>query len=72
MSSLLIRDLPATLHHRLKETAARNRRSMTQQAIALLEEALLPAGQEPWPVPFQGKAPLTPRVISRAKREGRA
>lgn len=40
MSGLLIKDFPPELHRRLKEEAERNHRSMTRQAVALLEQAL--------------------------------
>jgi len=40
MAALVIKNLPQKLHRRLKEEAARNRRSMTQHALALLERAL--------------------------------
>jgi len=40
MPGLLIKDLPPDLHTRLKEEAARHHRSMTRQALVLLEQAL--------------------------------
>lgn len=40
MSALLIKDFPPELHQKLKEEAARYHRSMTRQALALLEQAL--------------------------------
>lgn len=40
MAALVIKNLPEKIHLRLKEEAARNRRSMTQHAILLLEQAL--------------------------------
>lgn len=40
MPGLLIKDFPPELHRRLKEEAARYHRSMTRQALALLEQAL--------------------------------
>ena len=39
MPSLVIKDLPADLHRRLKAQAEANHRSMTKEAIALLEAA---------------------------------
>jgi len=35
-----MKDFPPELHRRLKQEAARNHRSMTRQALALLEQAL--------------------------------
>lgn len=40
MTALLIKDFPPELHRKLKEDAARYHRSMTRQALALLEQAL--------------------------------
>lgn len=40
MPGLLIKDFPPELHQKLKEEAARNHRSMTRQALVLLEQAL--------------------------------
>ena len=40
MPGLLIKDFPPELHRRLKEEAARYHRSMTRQALVLLEQAL--------------------------------
>ena len=40
MTGLLIKDFPPELHRRLKEAAARSHRSMTRQALVLLEQAL--------------------------------
>jgi len=40
MATLYLRSLPAALYERLKARAQRNRRSVTQEAIAILEEAL--------------------------------
>jgi plasmid stability protein len=40
MPGLLIKDFPPDLHTRLKEEAARHHRSMTRQALVLLEQAL--------------------------------
>lgn len=40
MPSLLIKDFPPELHRKLKDEAARHHRSMTRQALALLEQAL--------------------------------
>ncbi|MCP5197934.1 MAG: Arc family DNA-binding protein [Gammaproteobacteria bacterium] len=40
MSTLVLRNVPDDLHHRLKEMAAAHRRSMNQEAIVLLKAAL--------------------------------
>ena len=73
MPALLIKNLPAPLHRKLREAALRNHRSMTRQALAILEEGLEePMSTADWPAPFQGPIPLTPRMVNRAKRQGRA
>ena len=59
MPSLLIKDLPPELHRKLKEEAARHHRSMTRQALALLEEAL--SG------PARNAADLLPKPLKPAK-----
>jgi plasmid stability protein len=40
MTGLLIKDIPPELHRKLKDAAARSHRSMTRQALVLLEQAL--------------------------------
>lgn len=40
MATLYIRTLPQVIYRRLKERAKRNRRSLTQEAAVILEEAL--------------------------------
>jgi len=68
----LIKNVPAPLHRRLKEVASRHRRSMTGEALVILEEALSQAATgEDWPAPYRGPFPLTKRVIDKGKRTGR-
>ncbi|MDL5053558.1 hypothetical protein QQ056_08380 [Oscillatoria laete-virens NRMC-F 0139] len=40
MSTLVIKSFPPELHARIKESAAANRRSVTQETIVLLEKAI--------------------------------
>ena len=71
MPGLLIIDVPAPVHRKLKRLASHHRRSMAQEAIVLLEEAL--AAAEPasaWPAPYKGSLPLTPALLRKA-RQGR-
>lgn len=42
MPSLTLKNVPEDLHQRLKEQAERHRRSMNQEAIWILEQALSP------------------------------
>jgi hypothetical protein len=59
MPGLLIKDFPEELHRRLKAEAARHHRSMTRQAMALLEQALT--------APAKGAADLLPDPFKPAK-----
>ena len=72
MSALLIKNIPAPLHRKLKRTAAQHHRSMNREAIALWEEAL---NQMVWvkqfPAPFKARLPLTDKILRQAKRERR-
>lgn len=45
MATLVIRNLPEPLHRKLKERAERNHRSLTKEAVALIEAAV--AGASP-------------------------
>ncbi len=74
MAALVIKDLPDLLHRRLKEEAARNRRSMTQQAIAILEHALAKpsiSGKGEPPPPLELKVRHSHKWIYAAIRRGR-
>ena len=69
MPGLSIKDVPAPVHRKLKRLASHHRRSMTQEALVLLEEALAaaePAGA--WPAPYRGSIPLTPALLRKARR----
>lgn len=74
MPGLLIKEFPEALHYKLKARAARNRRSMTKEALYLLEVALIEeeeAQPRPMPVPIKGTVLLTDEMINSAKQEGR-
>lgn len=73
MPGLLIKEFPDRLHGKLKARAARNRRSMTKEALYLLEKALNEEEEQPPPLPepFQANFLLTDEWLDRAKREGR-
>jgi plasmid stability protein len=71
MAALLIKNLPESLHRRLKAEASRNRRSMAKEVLMLLDRGL--SGQSPPPpAPFKGRFPLTDAWLSRAIRRGRS
>ncbi|MCU1274085.1 MAG: hypothetical protein JWO48_1516 [Bryobacterales bacterium] len=72
MPSLVIRNLSPELHQKLKAAAATHRRSMTQQAIVYLEEAINQTGTHVPPTrPFKARIPLTDTILREAKRERR-
>lgn len=52
MPTLTLKNLPESLHRRLKERAARNHRSLNREAIRLLEQAVAadapPERDEAW------------------------
>ena len=71
MPALVIKNLPAEIHRRLKQDAEQHHRSMTQQAIVILEQGLLRVRPIPDFTPYKGAFPLTNEFINAAKREGR-
>ena len=71
MAALLIKDLPREVHDWLKREAERNRRSMTQQAIVVLEERMRHFRPVKFPPPVRTQTLLTAEFIDQAKREGR-
>jgi plasmid stability protein len=75
MSTLVVKNLPDPLHARLRERASRNRRSVTQEAIHILERGIDEAPSRepvklPPPVKLKG-GPVTTEWILAAIREGR-
>ncbi len=71
MPALLIKDIPREVHEWLKREAENNRRSMTQQAILILEERMRRFRPVSFPPPVRTRTVLTAEFIDRAKREGR-
>lgn len=72
MAALVLKDVPRDLHRWLKEEAERNRRSMTQQAILILEQARSrPLPPVPPPAAIKPLKPYTQSWLSKAMREGR-
>lgn len=64
MPALVIKDLPAEIHRRLKDEATRHHRSMTQQAIVILEQGLHRARPVPVFKAYKGRFPLTNEFIN--------
>ena len=76
MSTLVVKNLPDDLHDRMRERASRNRRSVAQEAIHILEAGIDTAPKRmpielPPLVKLKG-GPLTTEQILAAIREGRA
>ena len=72
MAGLLIKDLPKDLHRKLKARAAANRRSLSSEALTILETAL---HDRSGPLTLaqldklrtRGRRPLTDSVLERAR-----
>lgn len=74
MSGLLIKDFPPEWHRSLKEEAARYHRSMTRQALALLEQALSAPSRSAanlLPKPLKLKKTVMPSDVIAVIRAGR-
>lgn len=72
MAAILLKDVPDGLRQRLKTESKRNRRSMTQEAICLLEEALHLRMPAALPKPVATKKPFSQQWLSKAIQAGRA
>jgi len=72
MPALVIKNLPEELHRRLKEDAGRHHRSMTQEAIAILDQGLHRVRSVPPFKAHKGAFPLTTAFVRAARAEGRA
>ena len=62
MPDLLVRNVPPALHAQLKAAAALHRRSVTQEAIAIIDEKLSgPSAEAPGPLlePIKPRRPIT-------------
>jgi hypothetical protein len=73
MSTLVIKNLPDALHARLKQQAERNRRSVTQEAISLIEAGVVVPRMAPTlppPIKLKGK-PITEKELGAWIKEGR-
>jgi plasmid stability protein len=71
MEALLLKNLPKGLKQRLKREAERHRRSMTQQAVVILEQGLPPGLPWPLPKPIEPLKPVTAAMIRSGIRQGR-
>lgn len=76
MSGFLIKNMPERLHEQLKRRADRNHRSLTKEALAILEEALSGGVDRPTLARIdrrrvRGAEPLTDAILRRGKTQGR-
>jgi plasmid stability protein len=76
MTGLLIKDVPKEIHDRLRSRAEAHRRSLTREALVILEEALADRSGPPTleqidRLRVRGAAPLTQDLIDRARQSGR-
>ena len=65
MPDILIKRVPADLHRRLKEDAAKHHRSMARHALALIENSLAESAQIDLPAPIKTAKPLTQAIVSK-------
>ena len=70
MTSLLLKNIPESLHKKLKEEAKRHRRSMIQETITILEENLNLASYD-FPKPVKGHKLIDQKILTKAIKEGR-
>ncbi len=72
MPALVLKKIPDELHRKLKMQAEFNRRSMTSQAIFLLQQgvdAQSPASSMGFAIPpFKGKCPQTDAILAEARK----
>ncbi len=76
MPGLLIKDLPKDLHRLLKERAAAHHRSMSREALLILEGSLRDRAGPPTLAEIdnlrvRGDRPLTQRLLDLARDSGR-
>ena len=78
MPTLTIIDMPPELHEKLKKRAERHRRSMNNEAIAILERVLKPSRMSAEEAIARTKelndriGKTFPDIVNVAKRKGRA
>jgi plasmid stability protein len=72
MAGISIKNVPDELHRRLKERARRNRRSMTQEILAILESELPDGDETPLAPLRKGRFPISENWLKRVKRKGLA
>jgi hypothetical protein len=71
MPAIVLKEVPAQLHRRLREQAERNRRSMSQELLTILERALRPLPPLKPVKPVKTRRPFKHAWLLKATREGR-
>jgi plasmid stability protein len=76
MPGILIKDVPDDIHRKLKDRAARHRRSLHREALVILEQVLddgagPPSLEEVDRRRVRGNRPLTQELLEEARRTGR-
>jgi plasmid stability protein len=78
MASITIKDVPPEVHERLRQRARTNRRSLQQEILACLEEAVLPTRPDAGEIIEEARVlgrrfgiRVDHRTTDRYKREGR-
>lgn len=71
MRTLSIKNISDETHEKLKRRARKNHRSMNQEIVTILEDALKTARLSEPPEPYRGKFPIDEEWLDLAKREGR-
>lgn len=71
MPDILIKKVPADVHRRLKEDAAKHHRSMARHVLVLIENSLEESAKLDLPAPIKTAKPLTQTILSKGIKEGR-
>ena len=69
--AIVLKGVPADLHRRLREQAERNRRSMNQELLTIMERALRPLPPLKPIRPVKTRQAFTHAWLLKAVREGR-
>jgi plasmid stability protein len=71
MAQILVKGISSKLHRDLKARAQRNRRSMNQEVLTILEQSVQRVRPIMIPTPVKPRRPISDDEIIRAVREGR-
>jgi len=72
MAAIMLKNVPREMHQWLKDEAERNRRSMSQQLLHILDQARFrPLKPVPPPLRIKTRNPITQQWLRKAIEEGR-